>query len=256
MRKLKHDDLEGAMAKSQLLKIESYAKQLNDMIHPDDELEAWVQSKLATISAYIGDVKHYMEYELKKYGLGGGIDDLVSYEVEFTWEKESEDEWDGRKVKVMASNIEEAAKKVTDKFSQYYKGFKIVEIELDEDEEYDVVKNGEKVGTIVASSIEVARKKASEWYGPGYEVLEEEEDEDDDDDLSFREVLDKTTFSEGLKDSLIQDLKNSGFEDFSKLKGKTIKETENNIRKRVLGFESNKNTYLQAQAIAEAIHND
>ncbi len=107
-RKLKYNDEEGGMAKSQLHKIETYAKKLNEMIHPEDELEAWVQSKLSVVSAYMGDIKHYLDYELKKYGYGGGIkNNLEMYEVEFTWDKKGEDDYDSRKVVIYAESIEE-----------------------------------------------------------------------------------------------------------------------------------------------------
>lgn len=67
-RHLKEDDYEGQMAKAQLMKIENYAKKLNEMIHDQDELEAWVQAKLSVVAAYMGDVKHYLDYELEKSG--------------------------------------------------------------------------------------------------------------------------------------------------------------------------------------------
>lgn len=79
-RKLPEGNYEGDMAKAQLQKIEKYAKHLNEMIHPEDELEAWVQAKLSVIAAYIGDIKHYLEYELQESGemgeefrYGGGV---------------------------------------------------------------------------------------------------------------------------------------------------------------------------------------
>ena len=67
-RKLPHGDFEGDMAKSELMKIEKYAKKLNEMIHPEDELEAWVQAKLSVVAAYMGDIKHYLDYQLSKMG--------------------------------------------------------------------------------------------------------------------------------------------------------------------------------------------
>jgi hypothetical protein len=67
-RKLSYKDYEGDMAKAQLEKIEMYAEKLNEMIHPEDELEAWVQTKLSIVAAYMGDVKHYLDYQLKKMG--------------------------------------------------------------------------------------------------------------------------------------------------------------------------------------------
>tara|TARA_R110000796_G_C14529054_1_gene431661 strand:+ start:297 stop:626 length:330 start_codon:yes stop_codon:yes gene_type:complete len=60
-----HDD-EGLMAKRQLYKIMNYAKEIHDNLGDDDQLEAWVQSKIATMSSMMGAVKHYLEYEYKK----------------------------------------------------------------------------------------------------------------------------------------------------------------------------------------------
>lgn len=89
VRKLSREDYEGDMAKAQLQKIESYAAKLNEMIHPQDELEAWVQAKLSVVAAYMGDVKHYLDYELQKIGEG-------EVEVEKIEEnKEEEDIWKG-----------------------------------------------------------------------------------------------------------------------------------------------------------------
>jgi hypothetical protein len=70
VRKLSREDYDGDMAKAQLQKIETYAAKLNEMIHPQDELEAWVQAKLSVVAAYMGDVKHYLDYELQKIGEG------------------------------------------------------------------------------------------------------------------------------------------------------------------------------------------
>ncbi len=141
-RKLTYKDEEGGMAKAQLMKIENYAKKLNDMIHPDDELEAWVQSKLSVVAAYMGDIKHYLDYELKKYGHGGSVSDFDLYEVEFKYNGAE----DSKKVKVFADDIEDARKMVEDKFSNYYDDFEIVEIEkeeFDEDKEYEFAEGGE-----------------------------------------------------------------------------------------------------------------
>jgi hypothetical protein len=141
-RKLSYKDEEGGMAKAQLLKIENYAKKLNEMIHPDDELEAWVQSKLSVVAAYMGDIKHYLDYELKKYGHGGAVSDFDLYEVEFKY-KDAEE---SKKVKVFADDISDAQKIVEDKFGSYYDDFEILEIEkeeFDKDKEYEFSEGGE-----------------------------------------------------------------------------------------------------------------
>jgi hypothetical protein len=137
-RKLQYNEEEGGMAKSQLMKIENYAKKLNEMIHPEDELEGWVQSKLSVIAAYMGDIKHYLDYELKKFGEGGNVEkDLEMYEIEFTWDKKHEDDFDSRTVRIWAESIEEAQELAKRKFAPYYGGFKIVEVEKEEDDDDD-----------------------------------------------------------------------------------------------------------------------
>jgi len=64
-RDIDYDD-EGRMVKSQLYKIANYATELQEMIGDEDQLEGWVQSKIATVSSMIGSVKHYLEYEYKR----------------------------------------------------------------------------------------------------------------------------------------------------------------------------------------------
>ena len=57
-----HDiDHEGKMAIGQLQHIANYAMELQQMITPDMQLEAWVQSKLTLATDYISKVKHYLE---------------------------------------------------------------------------------------------------------------------------------------------------------------------------------------------------
>jgi hypothetical protein len=133
-RKVSYKDPAGDMAKAQLQKIEMYAAKLNDMIHPDDELESWVQSKLSRISTDIGDVKHYLDYELKKMAKGGttGMEDMKVFNVGFKYEmdtKDGEDEDIVRIVKVHANSKEEAEKIAEDKYSPYFDDFEIVKIE-------------------------------------------------------------------------------------------------------------------------------
>tara|TARA_R110000851_G_scaffold198102_1_gene349259 strand:+ start:605 stop:910 length:306 start_codon:yes stop_codon:yes gene_type:complete len=61
------DDQEGRMAKAQLYKIVNHAQELYDNLHDDDELESWIQSKIATMSHMIGSVKQHLEYESKDF---------------------------------------------------------------------------------------------------------------------------------------------------------------------------------------------
>jgi hypothetical protein len=57
------DGYEGRMAKSNLYKIKEYATNMCDMLEDGQNLEPWVQEKIA-VAAYIMDsVGHYMEYE-------------------------------------------------------------------------------------------------------------------------------------------------------------------------------------------------
>lgn len=141
-RKLKYNDEEGGMAKAQLQKIEMYAAKLNEMIHPEDELEGWVQNKLSVVAAYMGDVKHYLDYalqnepEYKEFANGGMMDKPRYWEVEFTWDAADEE---SRKVNVMAESVSDAEEQVKKKFGPYYEGLKVVEVEEDKEitwEEY------------------------------------------------------------------------------------------------------------------------
>lgn len=54
-------DKEGKYVKIQLKAICEYATKLKEMIRPDDELPAWVQSKLAVIKSDIDEVYHYLD---------------------------------------------------------------------------------------------------------------------------------------------------------------------------------------------------
>ncbi len=56
-------DHEGEMARVQLKKLKDYSGSLFDMLKDDDQLKAWVQSKITKAAADIGSVKHYMSYK-------------------------------------------------------------------------------------------------------------------------------------------------------------------------------------------------
>ena len=58
-----HEDHEGSMAKRQMFKTAEYAAIIFDMLDDNEELPAWIQSKLTKIADYIGAVKHYLEYD-------------------------------------------------------------------------------------------------------------------------------------------------------------------------------------------------
>jgi hypothetical protein len=57
------EDHEGSMAKRQMFKTAEYATIIFDMLDDDEELPAWIQSKLTKVADYIGAVKHYLEYD-------------------------------------------------------------------------------------------------------------------------------------------------------------------------------------------------
>ena len=61
----KMDDLEGEMAKDQLLHIAKYAIAMAGALEDDQELEGWVQSKMTLAKDYISKVRHYLENELQ-----------------------------------------------------------------------------------------------------------------------------------------------------------------------------------------------
>ena len=77
-----HDDdqEEIIMAKGQLLKIADMAKDLADSMDDQDELEAWIQSKITTAYDQMDDVHSYVEYTQDLY------DDQPEAEKEFTTE--------------------------------------------------------------------------------------------------------------------------------------------------------------------------
>mgnify|MGYP003645812407 CR=1 FL=1 len=64
---LKEDnDSESRMAKSDLFKMSEYSKKIHDMLKDDMNLPEWVESKITKASDYLGSVKHYIEYEMKR----------------------------------------------------------------------------------------------------------------------------------------------------------------------------------------------
>ena len=58
-------DEEGAMARSQLLKLAKYSAALMDMMNDNTQLPAWVQAKITKSASYLGAVKHFIEGELE-----------------------------------------------------------------------------------------------------------------------------------------------------------------------------------------------
>lgn len=58
-----HDDHEGKMAKSDLLRLAKYSAKLFKMIDENEQLDGWVQEKITLAADHIGNVYHYLEYE-------------------------------------------------------------------------------------------------------------------------------------------------------------------------------------------------
>jgi len=69
-----HGDQEGAMAKQELIKLANYATNLQEHIEDNEQLEAWVQSKITIAATNIASVYHYMAYEKKIGEYGDALD--------------------------------------------------------------------------------------------------------------------------------------------------------------------------------------
>lgn len=57
------DGYEGRMAKANLYKISEYAKMLHGLLQDDENLEPWVQEKIAVAASMMDSVGHYLQYE-------------------------------------------------------------------------------------------------------------------------------------------------------------------------------------------------
>ena len=55
-------EYEGKMARASLRKTATYAKELLEMIKPDDNLEPWVQNKINDLDHYIEAVYGYYKF--------------------------------------------------------------------------------------------------------------------------------------------------------------------------------------------------
>ena len=61
----KASDSEGQMTKKHLYYIARKSQSLHDMLHDNDDLPEWTQSKIATAAEKIGSVYDYIEHKLK-----------------------------------------------------------------------------------------------------------------------------------------------------------------------------------------------
>lgn len=62
----KATDHEGRSTKKQLYYIFTKAQSLHDMIHDDDDLPEWVQSKISRAADKIQSVHNYLEYKIHR----------------------------------------------------------------------------------------------------------------------------------------------------------------------------------------------
>lgn len=63
------------MAKSDVMKLDEYAKKISDNISPEQDVEAWVISKVAKVEQTVANVKHTLEVKYpEKFAEGGGIE--------------------------------------------------------------------------------------------------------------------------------------------------------------------------------------
>lgn len=54
---------EGRMVKNNLWKIAEYASEVYDLVHDDEDLEPWVEEKIAIAAYMLDSVGHYVKYE-------------------------------------------------------------------------------------------------------------------------------------------------------------------------------------------------
>jgi len=57
------DGYEGRMAKANLYKMAQYAESLQGLIQDEENLEPWVQEKIAIAASMMESVGHYLQYE-------------------------------------------------------------------------------------------------------------------------------------------------------------------------------------------------
>ena len=88
------------------------------------------------------------------------------------------------------------------------------------------------------------------------EHQEDNEDEQTDEIMRILDLVNNGKWGKGLKEGMRDDFHRSGFTDFVGLVGKDEAETSKNIQQNIMGFNSGKNTNLQADMIARSIHQD
>jgi len=63
---IKSDDREGRMTRGHLYYISRKSQSLHDIIHDDDDLPEWVQSKVARAAEKIQSVYNYLDYKIAR----------------------------------------------------------------------------------------------------------------------------------------------------------------------------------------------
>jgi hypothetical protein len=54
---------EGEMSKTNLWKIAEYAQEMHDLIHDDEDLEPWVEEKIAVAAYMMDQIGHHLQYK-------------------------------------------------------------------------------------------------------------------------------------------------------------------------------------------------
>lgn len=90
------DGYEGRMTKGNLYKIAQYASELHDLIEDNENLEPWVEEKIAVAAHMMDSVGHYLQYEKHRAHEEGesheGHADLDPHEREHEEEMGGEEE--------------------------------------------------------------------------------------------------------------------------------------------------------------------
>lgn len=79
---------EGEMAKTNLWKIAEYAQEMHDLIHDDEDLEPWVEEKIAVAAYMMDQIGHHLQY--KKHRGHEDAEGEVGH-ADFSGEKHSEE---------------------------------------------------------------------------------------------------------------------------------------------------------------------
>lgn len=62
------DGYEGRMAKTNLWKVAEYAEEMHNLIHDDEDLEPWVEEKIAVAAYMMDQIGHHLQYMKQRAG--------------------------------------------------------------------------------------------------------------------------------------------------------------------------------------------